>query len=83
MIEAVFATFGIAALVVFRYLVPAVAVAATCLSGWLLLPVGNYPPGSADVAFAYWITGSAVPSDMLLTSDVVGHHLSRRSARWS
>jgi hypothetical protein len=67
MIEAIFAVFGIAALLVFRFVAPALAVPITCLAGWLLLPVGNYPEGSASVSFPYWITGAAVPSDMLLT----------------
>ena len=67
MIEAIFATFGIAALLVFRFVAPARAVAITCFAGWLILPVGNFPGGSADAIFPYWITGTAVPSDMLLT----------------
>ncbi|HZT54661.1 MAG TPA: hypothetical protein VFA35_00435, partial [Burkholderiaceae bacterium] len=29
--------------------------------------MGHYPPGSAAAEFPYWITGLAVPSDMLLT----------------
>jgi hypothetical protein len=67
MIEAIFAAFGIAALLLFRFVAPARAVAITCFAGWLLLPVGHFPDGSADVTFPYWITGAAVPSDMLLT----------------
>ncbi len=67
MIEAVFAAFGIAALLLFRFVAPARAVAVTCFAGWLLLPVGNFPAGSAVAIFPYWITGVAVPSDMLLT----------------
>lgn len=34
--------------------------------GWLLLPVGNYPPGNESHTFPYWITGLAVPSQMLI-----------------
>jgi hypothetical protein len=67
MIEAIFATFGISALLLFRFVAPARAVAITCFSGWLILPVGNFPAGSADAIIPYWITGAAVPSDMLLT----------------
>jgi hypothetical protein len=67
MIEVVFGTFGIVALVVFCFVRPAYAVAITCFAGWLLLPVGNFPVGSAEALFPYWITGAAVPSDMLLT----------------
>jgi hypothetical protein len=67
MIEAIFAAFGIAALLLFRFIAPAHAIAVTCFAGWLLLPVGNFPEGSADVFFPDWIIGLAVPSEMLLT----------------
>lgn len=67
MIEIIFAAFALAAALLFRWAEPGRAVAITCFAGWLLLPVGNFPPGSADAAFAYWITGAAVPSDMVLT----------------
>ena len=67
MIEVVFVAFGFVALIVFCLVPTAYAVAITCLAGWLLLPVGNYPAGSAEAVFPYWITGAAVPSDMLLT----------------
>jgi hypothetical protein len=67
MIEAVFAAFAIVALLLFRFVAPARAVAITCFAGWLILPIGNFPAGSAEAVFPYWITGAAVPSDMLLT----------------
>jgi hypothetical protein len=67
MIETIFAVFGIVALLLFRFVAPSQAVSITCFAGWLILPVGNYPGGSIDAVFPYWITGAAVPSDMLLT----------------
>jgi hypothetical protein len=67
MIEGIFATFGIVALLLFLFIPPARSVAITCVVGWLLLPVGNFPAESASVIFPYWITGAAVPSDMILT----------------
>jgi len=67
MIEATFAAFGIGGLLLFRFMAPAGAVATICMAGWLLLPVGHFPPGSAEADFPYWITGVAIPSDMLLT----------------
>ncbi len=67
MIEIIFAAFALAAALLFRWTEPGRAVAITCFAGWLLLPVGNFPPGSADATFPYWITGAALPSDMLLT----------------
>jgi hypothetical protein len=67
MVVTIFALFALAAVPLFRLAPPASAVAITCFAGWLLLPVGNFPPGSAESSFAYWITGAAVPSDMLLT----------------
>ena len=65
--DIVYLVFVAAALAVFRWRPPAEAALAVFLGGWLLLPVGHFPPGSADVEFPYWITGLAVPSDMLLT----------------
>src|SRR6266403_1515350 len=67
MIEIVFVAFSIMALILFWFVPSAYAVATTCFVGWLLLPVGNFPAGSAEAVFPYWITGAAVPSDMLLT----------------
>jgi hypothetical protein len=67
MTETIFAAFGVAAAILFRFVPAGTAVAITCFSGWLLLPVGNFPAGSAESTFPYWITGAAVPSDMLLT----------------
>src|SRR5215471_12760803 len=67
MIEIIFAAFALAAALLFRWAEPMRAVAITCFAGWLLLPVGNFPPGSADVTFPYWVMGAALPSNMLLT----------------
>lgn len=65
--DIVYLVFVLAALGVFRWRPPAEAALIVFLAGWLVLPVGHFPPGSADVEFPYWITGLAVPSDMLLT----------------
>jgi hypothetical protein len=67
MVEGIFALFGIAALLLLQFIAPRYAVAITCFTGWILLPVGSFPPGSATAIFPYWITGAAAPSDMLLT----------------
>jgi hypothetical protein len=67
MIETIFSVYGVVALLLFRLMAPSRAVAITCFAGWLLLPVGNFPAGSTSSVFPYWITGTAVPSDMLLT----------------
>ena len=67
MIEITFAAYALAAALLFRWAEPGRAVAITCFAGWLLLPVGNFPPGSADTTLPYWIMGAALPSDMLLT----------------
>ena len=66
-IEIAFLVFVPCALAAFRFARPAVAVLAVFLGGWIVLPVGHYPAGAAGAEFAYWITGLAVPSDMLLT----------------
>jgi len=60
----VFAVLGLA---LFRAFRPAVAVLVVMLGGWVLLPVGVFPAGSTEADFPYWITGLAVPSQMLLT----------------
>jgi hypothetical protein len=67
MIEAIFAGYAVVAFLLFRFAVPSHAVALTCFGGWFLLPVGHFPAGSSNAIFPYWITGAAVPSDMLLT----------------
>lgn len=66
-IDIAYLVFALAALAVFRWRPPAEAALIVFLGGWLGLPVGHFPPGSAAVEFPYWITGLAVPSDMLLT----------------
>ncbi len=62
----VFVCCALASLLVFRFCRPVVAVVATVLAGWIVLPVGTYPDGAAMAAFPYWIIGSALPSDMLV-----------------
>ncbi|MEY2892704.1 MAG: hypothetical protein RJA98_2612 [Pseudomonadota bacterium] len=66
LVEIVFGVFMVAGVAVFRWLPPAVAAIGVYLAGWLVLPVGHFPAGSAEAVFPYWITGAAVPSDMLL-----------------
>jgi len=55
------------ALIAFKVLPPHKAVLSTVLGGWILLPVGIYPAGATSSVFPYWLVGSAVPSDMLVT----------------
>jgi len=69
-IAAIYLGWAVATWVMFRRCRPAVAVLGSFLGGWILLPVGSYPAGSADVVFPYWIIGLALPSDMLLTKAV-------------
>ncbi len=59
--------FAVSAALIFWRLSVRPAIALVFFGGWLLLPVGNYSPISADQVFPYWITGLAVPSDMLVT----------------
>lgn len=66
-IEVIYLGWAVAALAMFRLCRPAIAALASYLGGWILLPVGAYPAGSADPVFAYWIVGVALPSDMLVT----------------
>jgi len=70
-IAAIYLGWAVAALAMFRFSRPATAALASFLGGWILLPVGSYPPGSADTVFPYWIAGLALPSDMTLTKAAV------------
>jgi hypothetical protein len=66
-IDLVYLVFALASLASFRVWRPPVAALVVFLGGWLLLPVGHFPAGSASTEFPYRITGLAVPSDMLPT----------------
>jgi len=66
-IAAIYLGWAVGTWAMFRRCRPAVAVLGSFLGGWILLPVGTYPAGSADAVFPYWIIGLALPSDMLLT----------------
>lgn len=55
------------AMVAFKIFAPRSAVLFVLLGGWLLLPVGIYPPDASFSAFPYWLIGAALPSDMLIT----------------
>ena len=69
-IAAIYVGWAVATWALFWRCRPAVAVLGSFLGGWILLPVGAYPTGSADAVFPYWIIGAALPSDMLLTKAV-------------
>ena len=69
-IAAIYLGWAVATWAMFWRCRPAVAVLGSFLGGWILLPVGSYPAGSADAVFPYWIIGLALPSDMLLTKAV-------------
>ena len=66
-IDLVFLLFALAAQALFAFVRPATAAWVTFLGGWIILPVGHFPAGSAAAEFPYWISGLALPSDMLLT----------------
>lgn len=66
-VDIAYLVFIAASLAAFRLLRPAVAVLTVFLGGWILLPVGHYPAGTAAAPFPYWIVGLALPSDLLVT----------------
>lgn len=70
-IAAIYLGWAVASLALFRLCRPPVAALGAFLGGWILLPVGSFPPGSADAVFPYWIIGLALPSDMLVSKAVV------------
>lgn len=43
------------------------AILLVTIGGWWLLPVANYPAVPPGTRFPWWITGIALPSDMLVT----------------
>ena len=71
-IETIYFLFVACALVAFIQLRPDIAVLTVYLGGWLVLPVGNYPADQGASVFPYWVTGLAVPSDMLVTKAWIG-----------
>lgn len=60
-------TYLLLAPLLLRWLRPPAGVLAVVLGGWLLLPVGQFPAEAASSSFPYWIIGTALPSDMLMT----------------
>lgn len=66
-VELAYVIFLMAALLVFSKRRAETAVLIVFLGGWLCLPVGHYAAESSQAAFAYWIVGAALPSDLLLT----------------
>ncbi|HEY9063758.1 MAG TPA: hypothetical protein VIO33_02150 [Burkholderiaceae bacterium] len=59
--------FAVAGLAAFRFWPPRTAALVVFFGGWVILPVGDFPPPSAPDTFAYWIVGLALPSDMLVS----------------
>jgi hypothetical protein len=55
------------AVVAFKFFKPQSAVLWVLLGGWLVLPVGIYPPDASFSTFPYWLIGAALPSEMLIT----------------
>lgn len=53
--------------VAFQFSKPRNAVLWVLLGGWLVLPVGIYPPEASFSVFPYWLIGTALPSDMLIS----------------
>jgi hypothetical protein len=43
------------------------AILLVLIGGWWLLPVARYPSIAPGTGFPWWVTGIALPSDMLLT----------------
>jgi hypothetical protein len=59
------------ALLSFRWLPARSAVLATFFAGWLILPVGHFPPAEIAGSLPWWIIGLALPSQMLVTKSWV------------
>ena len=66
-IDIAYMTFlGLCAIPFFCFSVRA-AILIAFLGGWLVLPVGDYPPVESPDVFAWWISGLALPADMLVS----------------
>jgi hypothetical protein len=63
----IYALYTALALLSFRWWPPRTAIPTIFLAGWLLLPVGHYPPAEIANALPWWIVGLALPSSMLAT----------------
>lgn len=63
----IYALYTALALLSFRWWPPRTAIPAIFLGGWLLLPVGHYPPAEIAKMLPWWIVGLALPSSMLAT----------------
>jgi hypothetical protein len=63
----VYAGFYMLAGLVFAVLPVRPAILVVVLGGWMLLPVAVYPESFQQGVFPWWITGVALPSDMLMS----------------
>jgi hypothetical protein len=63
----IYIVFAVAAIAAFATLPVQRAALLVYFGGWLFLPVGHYPQVPIDVAAPFWIVGSALPSDMLVS----------------
>ena len=52
------------------------------IGGWWLLPVGRYEPVDPGTILPWWITGTALPSDMLLTKAWIAPLVAFAGAAW-
>ncbi|MBJ6122757.1 hypothetical protein [Sphingomonas mollis] len=66
MLYAIYVLFAVIAMLPFLRLPVRTAVLIVFFGGWILLPVGHYPPVATD-GLPWWIVGTALPSDMLVT----------------
>ena len=65
--DLIYLAFGAAALALFWRLPARVAILAVVFGGWVILPVADYPPVDPGVSFPWWITGLALPGEMLIS----------------
>jgi len=63
----IYALYTALALLSFRWWPVRTAIPAIFMAGWLLLPVGHFPPAEIVGSLPWWIVGLALPSSMLAT----------------
>ena len=67
-IDTSYLIFPVLSALLFWWFETRVAILVTFFGGWLVLPVGHYPPPfQASDGFPWWITGLALPADMLVS----------------
>lgn len=70
-IDLVYTLFAVPTVLAFAAFPVRPAILLVFLGGWTLLPVGHFPEDAAAAVFPWWVTGLAVPGEMLVNKAAV------------